>query len=220
MKKIQVIMADDYSVLRAGLSLLLNAEPDIEVVGEAGDGDEAVARTVELTPDVLLLDIAMPGLGVLDVIRTIKAKNMPVAVLILTIYDDEGYLREVLKAGAMGYVPKKVAETALIPAIRTVHRGEVFIYPSLTKGLVQEVLQGSVDKEMPTDSDQRLSLREREVLKLIAQGYTNRQIADRLFVSVETVQTNKAWVMEKLDLHGRTELVRYALQVGLFTQET
>ncbi len=190
MSKIRVLIADDHAVLRAGLSMLLNAEPDIEVIGEASDGDEAVTKTVELTPDVLLLDIAMPGPGGIDVIQIIRAKNLPVAILILTMYEDEVYLRETLKAGATGYIPKKAAETELISAIKAVHRGEVFIHPSMTKALVEEAIYGTtIDKKMPVDSYERLSQREQEVLKLVARGYTNQQIADQLFLSVKTVET-------------------------------
>lgn len=220
MKKIRVLIADDHAVLRAGLILLLNAEPDIEVIGEASNGDEAITGTAKLIPDVLLLDIAMPGPGGINVIRTIKAKNLPVAILILTMYEDEGYLRETLKAGALGYIPKKAAETELISAIRAVHREEIYIYPSLTKSLVEEVIYGTAnDKVILADSYKRLSQREREVLKLVAQGYTNQQVADQLFVSVKTIETYKARVIEKLNLHGRAELVRYALRHGLLTNE-
>ncbi len=216
MKKIRVVVADDHTVFRAGLKLLLNAVPDIEVVGEASDGDDAVAKTAELAPDVLLLDIAMPGLMGIDVIRTIKAENLPVVILVLTMYDDEGHLRGALKAGAMGYIPKKSAESDLISAIRAVYRGEYFVYSSLTKALVKEVIHDSTtNNNLPTDSYEQLSRREREVLKLVAQGYTNQQVADQLFLSVKTVDSYKARMMEKLNLHGRAEILRYALQHSL-----
>lgn len=215
-KKIRVVVADDHTVFRAGLKLLLNAVPDIEVVGEASDGDDAVAKTAELAPDVLLLDIAMPGLMGIDVIRAIKAENLPVVILVLTMYDDEGHLRGALKAGAMGYIPKKSAESDLISAIRAVYRGEYFVYSSLTKALVKEVIHDSTtDNNIPTDSYEQLSRREREVLKLVAQGYTNQQVADQLFLSVKTVDSYKARMMEKLNLHGRAEILRYALQHSL-----
>ena len=220
MKRIRVLIADDHAVLRAGLSMLLNAEPDIEVVGEASDGDEAITKTIELAPDVLLLDITMPALGGIDAIRAIKARKLPVAILILTMHEDEGYLREAIKAGARGYIPKKAAETELISAIKATYRGELFIHSSLTKGLIEEVIYGSAnDKKTKADSYERLSQREREVLKLVAQGYTNQQVADQIFLSVKTVETYKARVMEKLNLHGRTELVRYALERGLLANE-
>jgi DNA-binding NarL/FixJ family response regulator len=200
--------------------MLLNAEPDIEVVGEANDGDEAINKTVELAPDVLLLDITMPGLGGIDAIRMIKARKLPVAILILTMHEDEGYLREALKAGARGYIPKKAAETELISAIKAVYRGELFLHSSLTKAIMEEVIYGSAnDKKTTADSYERLSQREREVLKLVAQGYTNQQVADQIFLSVKTVETYKSRVMDKLNLHGRTELVRYALERGLLANK-
>ena len=218
MKKIRVLIADDHAVLRAGLNRLLNGESDIEVVGEAGDGEEAVLKTVELVPDVLLLDITMPRVGGIDVVRTIKAKNLPVAILILTMHEDEGYLRETLKAGALGYIPKKAAETELISAIRAVSRGEIYIYPSMAKALVEEVIHGSsANNELPFDTYELLSQREKEVLRLITQGYTNQEIAGRLSLSIKTVETYKARMMEKLNINNRAELVRYALQRGLLT---
>ncbi len=220
MTKIRVLIADDHAVLRAGLSMLLNAQSDMEVIGEASNSDEAVRKTVELVPDVLLLDITMPGPGGIEVIRTLKAQGLPVAILVLTMHEDEGYFRKALKSGALGYIPKKAAESELISAIRAVHRGEVFLYSSLTRALVDEVIHGGTpSKEVEADSYERLSQREREVLQLIVQGYTNQQIADRLFLSVKTVETYKARVMEKLNLHGRVELVRYALQRDLLTDE-
>lgn len=218
MKKIRVVIADDHVVLRAGLIRLLNAESDIEVIGEASDGEEAVSKTVELVPDVLLLDITMPRLGGIDAIRRIKAKNLPVAILILTMHEDEGYLRETLKVGALGYIPKKAAETELISAIRAVHRGEIYIYPSMAKSLVEEVIHGSnANNELPFDTYELLSQREKEVLRLITQGYTNQEIAGRLSLSIKTVETYKARMMEKLNINNRAELVRYALQRGLLT---
>ncbi len=218
MKKIRVLIADDHAVLRAGLSRLLNAESDIEVVGEAGDGEEAVSKTVELVPDVLLLDITMPLLGGIDVTRMIKAKNLPVAILVLTMHEDEGYLRAALKAGVLGYIPKKAADTELTSAIRAVHRGEIYLYPSMAKPLVEEAIYGSVAHNgMSVDNYELLSQREQEVLRLIAQGYTNQEIAGRLFLSIKTVETYKARLMEKLNINSRAELVRYALQRGLLT---
>ncbi len=218
MKKIRVLIADDHAVLRAGLNRLLNAEPDVEVIGEAGDGEEAISKTVELAPDVLLLDITMPRLGGIDVIRMIKAKNLPVAILVLTMHEDEEYLRESLKAGALGYIPKKAAEAELISAIRAVFRGEIYLYPSMVKPLVQEAIYGNtVHDDLTYDSYKLLSQREKEVLRLIAQGYTNQEIAERLFLSIKTVETYKARMMEKLSLTSRAELVRYALQRGLLT---
>ena len=219
-KKIRVLIADDHAVLRAGVNMLLTAQPDMEVIGEASNSEEAISKTIELKPDVLLLDITMPGPGGIEVIRKLKAEGVPVAILVLTMHEDEGYFRETLSSGALGYIPKKAADTELISAIRVVNSGQVFLYPSLTKNLVKELIySGAFDKEPEADSYGRLSRREREVLQLVAQGYTNQQMADRLFLSVKTIETYKTRVMEKLDLHSRVELVRYALQRGLLTNE-
>lgn len=215
MNKVRVLIADDHAVLRAGLTKLLNAEPDIEIVGEAANGNEALARTAELKPDVLLLDLTMPGMGGIDVVRNLKIKGQSVSVLILTMHEDEGYLREALKAGVLGYIPKKAADSELISAIRAVSRGEMYIYPSMAKPLVEEAIHGAAHKEKPADSFESLSERERAVLQLIAQGFTNQEVAGRLFISVKTVETYKARMMEKLGVTSRAELVRYALQHGL-----
>lgn len=220
MTKIRIVIADDHVVLRSGLRRLLNEQPDIEVIGEANDGNEAITRTEELTPDVLLLDITMPNLGGIDVIRIVKARMPKVAILVLTMHEDEGYFIEALKAGASGYVPKKAADTELIAAIRAVNRGEVFIYSSFAKTMVTRMFHGkSSYQEEAIDRYERLSRREQEVLKAVAQGYTNQQVANQLYLSVKTVETYKARIMEKLNLHSRAELVRFALQRGLLTQE-
>ncbi len=220
MTKIRIVIADDHVVLRSGLRKLLNEQPDIEVIGEANDGNEAITRTEELTPDVLLLDITMPNLGGIDVIRIVKARMPKVAILVLTMHEDEGYFIEALKAGASGYVPKKAADTELIAAIRAVNRGEVFIYSSFAKTMVTRMFHGkSSYQEEAIDRYERLSRREQEVLKAVAQGYTNQQVANQLYLSVKTVETYKARIMEKLNLHSRAELVRFALQRGLLTQE-
>jgi two-component system response regulator NreC len=200
--------------------MLLNAQPDMEVIGEASNGDEAISKATELKPDVLLLDITMPGPSGIDVIRKLKAEGVQTAILVLTMHEDEAYFRETLSAGALGYIPKKAADSELISAIRIVHSGQVFLYPSLTKNLVKELIySGAFEKEVESDTYGKLSRREREVLQLVAQGYTNQQMADRLFLSVKTIETYKTRVMEKLDLHSRVELVRYALQRGLLTEE-
>lgn len=220
MPKIRVLIADDHAVLRAGLNMLLNAQPDMEAVGEASNGEEAISKTRELKPDVLLLDISMPGLSGIDVIRKLKTEGIHTAILVLTMHEDEGYFRETLSSGALGYIPKKAADDELISAIRVVHTGQVFLYPSLTKNLVKELIySGAFEKEVEEDNLSKLSRREREVLQLVAQGYTNQQMADRLFLSVKTIETYKTRVMEKLDLHSRVELVRYALQKGLLTDD-
>lgn len=210
-----MLIADDHAVLRSGLTMLLNAQPDMVVVGEASDGDEAVQRASELVPDVLLLDITMPGSSGVAVIHAIKAKELPVAILVLTMHEDGGFVVETLKAGAMGYIPKRAADSELIAAIRAVHSGEVHIYSSLVKAAVGRMIGGDGEGESSPSRLDPLSPRETEILSLVAQGYSNRQIATDLSLSVKTIETYKARVMEKLDLHSRVELVRYALQHGL-----
>ncbi len=220
MKKIRVVLADDHVMLRSGLKLLLNGQKDIEVVGEASDGVEAVSKTAELKPDVLLLDITMPNMGGIDALRTIKEKNPAISILILTMHENEAYLLEALKAGASGYILKKAADNELMSAIRAVYNGEVIIPSSLTKSVVKEMVSGSGSREESVANDQeQLSPRELEVLTLVAQGYTNQQVADRLYLSVKTVETYKARVMEKLNLGSRVELVRYALQHGFLSKD-
>ncbi len=215
MRKIKLLLADDHAVLRAGLKRLLEAQPDIEVVAEAANGEEAVRKSGEVAPDIVLMDITMPGLSGMEATQEIKERNPEIKVLVLTMHEDEGYLYQMLRAGASGYVPKKAADTELLDAIRATHRGENVIHSSMTKGIVATVRnkeKGVPDKGL---DDERLSQREREVLQLLAVGYTSQEIADKLFLSIKSVETYKARIKEKLGLKGRAELVRYAIQVGL-----
>jgi two-component system response regulator NreC len=198
MEKIRLLLADDHAVLRAGLRTLFSAEPDLEVVAEAANGDEAVSRSREDNPDVVLMDITMPGLKAARATEEIKRSNPETKVLVLTMHEDESYLYQMLRAGADGYVPKKAADTELIAAIRATCRGEHFIHPSMTAGLVAEMRS-----------------REGEVLGLLAMGHTSQEIADSLYLSVKTVETHKARIKDKLGLNGRAELVRYAIREGL-----
>jgi two-component system, NarL family, response regulator NreC len=209
-KRIRILLADDHAVLRAGLRALLSAQGDLEVVGEASDGAEAIHLTQRLRPDVVVMDIGMPGVSGIDATARIRRDLPSVKVLILSMHDDRGYLRQVLRAGAAGYVLKKAADTELLAAIRAAARGEVFLDPALAKALVEEVI-----KPAPPPEKTPLSDREREVLHLLAHGHTNQQVADRLCIGVKSVETYKARLMEKLGLKGRAELVRYALQHGL-----
>lgn len=213
-KKIRVLLADDHAVLRAGLRALINAEQDMEVVGEAGDGMEAVERTRELQPDVVVMDIAMPRLNGLEATQRIVQSGMETRVLVLTMHSEEQYLLQVLQSGGAGYVLKRSADTELMEAIRTVHRGEAFLYPSATKLLVDDYL-GRVRVGQERDSYDELTEREREVLKLTVEGFSNQEIADKLIISPKTVDTYRARVMEKLNLRHRSELIKYALRRGL-----
>ncbi|HOM82347.1 MAG TPA: response regulator transcription factor [Armatimonadota bacterium] len=213
--KIRLLLADDHAILRSGLRLLLSEQPDMEVVGEAADGEEAIEKTRELNPDILLLDITMPGVGGLEVLERIKKECPQVRVVVLTMHDDESYMERVMASGGSGYVLKKAADTELISAIRAVHQGGVYLHPSMTRALVNQLQRRSAAQERQSRLESKLSEREREVLKLIAEGYTNKEIADMIFLSVKTVETHKAHIMDKLELRSRAELVRYALDNGL-----
>ncbi len=214
MAKIRVLLADDHAVLRTGLKLLLSSQPDIEVVGEAADGGEAMAKARTLRPDVVLMDLTMPGIGGSEATGRIKDESPGIKVLVLTMHDDPSYLRQLLKAGASGYILKKSADADLLSAIRAAHRGEVFLDSSLAAGLVDEVIRPAGPRR-PRDAYETLSDREREVLKWVARGHTNQEIADKLFLSVKTIETYRARVAEKLGLRGRAELVRFAMERGL-----
>jgi DNA-binding NarL/FixJ family response regulator len=214
---IRVVLADDHGVVRAGLRALLEHQPDIEVVGEAADGETAVRVTREQRPSIVVADLSMPG-GGLEAIREITALGLPVRVLVLTVHAEERYLLPVLEAGGSGYVKKSSAHTDLLDAIRTVARGEVFLDPAATKTLLKGYL-GRVRTGDELDLGEVLSDREREVVKLTAEGHTAQQAADILSLSPKTVETYRHRAMQKLGLTNRAELVRYALRAGLLTED-
>jgi len=216
MGRIRVLIADDHAVLRAGLRVLIGAQPDMEVVAEAADGDEALRKTVETRPDVALVDITMPGRGGIQAIERIRQGCPATRVLVLTMHDVPAYLRSALAAGATGYVVKRAADSELISAIRGVHRGRTVLDSSLAVMVVQGAIGKKVSGGQPVGSATLLSPREREVLDLVAQGYTNQQIADRLGLSIKTVETYRSRLVEKLGLRSRADLVRYAVDSGLF----
>jgi DNA-binding NarL/FixJ family response regulator len=216
--KIRVLIADDHAVLRDGLRALLTACDGIEVVGEAEDGLDAVEKAIALNPDVILMDIAMPRLGGLEATLELRQRKVPAKVLVLTQYDNKEYVFKMLKAGASGYTLKKAAGAELISAIRAVHAGESFLYPSVTRDVIDRYLQEGAASE-PEHQFDLLSDREKEVLKLLAEGKSNSDIAELLCLSVKTVMSHRASIMEKLDIHNRTDLVKFAIRAGLPVME-
>lgn len=215
MAPIRLLLVDDHEVVRAGLRMLFQAEADLEIVGEVGSGQEALQAARQLRPDVVIMDIAMPGMNGIEATRQIKEANPDTAVLALTMHDDEQYFFEMLQAGASGYVPKRAAPDDLISAIRVVSQGNVFLYPSLAKLLVKDFLQRGEAGQAAIKEE--LTPREREVLTYIAEGYTNREIAEALVISVKTVDRHRENIMHKLNLHNRVELVKYAIEKGLIS---
>lgn len=197
--------------------MLLQAQPDMEIVGEVDNGRDAVAKAKELQPDIVLMDITLPDLDGFEATRQIKRAQPSAAIIALTMHESDEYFFKMLNAGASGYVPKKAAPTDLVSAIRTVHEGGVFLYPSLAKSLVRDFM-GRADSNERASLD-GLSEREQEVLRLIADGMTNQEIGDKLTISVKTVERHRANIMAKLNLHSRTELVKYAIRKGLIEVE-
>ena len=218
MNKTRILLADDHAVLRAGLKMLLNAQGDLSVVGEATNGAEALSAARVLMPDLMLLDIGMPGMDGLEVLRKLKRQEPGIKVLVLTMHEEEGYLRRALEAGAAGYCPKSAADSELISAIRAVMRGNVYIHPSHTKVLLEGMLPRPQTSPEATNAT-ALSERERGVLRLVALGHTNQEIAENLALSVKTVESYRARGMEKLGIASRAALVRYALQEGWMAEE-
>ncbi len=212
--KIRVLLADDHAIVREGVKRILTAEPDLDVVGEAEDGLQAVEQAKKLKPDVAVLDITMPGLNGIEATKQIKAALPNTHTIALTMHADDSYVFQLLKAGASGYVLKQAAANDLVQAIRAARRGEAFLYPSVAKAVVADYLKRLESGEGRETYD-GLTDREKEILTLVAEGATNQEIAQRLYISVKTVQTHRAHIMEKLNLHDRTMLVRYAIRKGL-----
>jgi len=218
MSKIRLLLVDDHEIVRAGLRMLFLAEPDMEIVGEAGGGADAIRAVADLHPDVVLMDVAMPGMNGIEATRRIKEANPETAILALTMYEDEQYFFEMLNAGASGYIPKRAAPDDLVSAIRVVSQGNVFLYASLARFLLNEVLP-THDARAEDSLTEELTPREREVLTHIAEGKTNREIADVLIISPKTVDRHRENIMQKLNLHSRVELVKYAISKGLIRVE-
>ncbi len=218
---IRLVLVDDHEVLRSGLRMLLEAQPDMVVVGEAGDGVEAERICRELMPDVVLMDIAMPGRDGIETTKRLTERLPGVRVLALTMHDDKEYLKQVLAAGGAGYVVKRAAADEVVAAVRTVVKGDVPLHPSMTRALVDELLGADAKGRAQVGADVHpaarpiLSERETEVLKLAALGHSNQEVADALCISIKTVETHKARIMGKLGTRQRSELVRYAIDHGL-----
>jgi two-component system, NarL family, response regulator NreC len=210
---ISVVVVDDHAVVRSGLRLLLDNQEDIEVVGEAGNAKDAIFRARALKPDVILLDVVMPGESGIEVLPKLLKESPETKVLILSMQDDPSYVREAFAAGANGYVLKEAADEEVVSAVREIAAGEHYVHPALGARLVA----ADAAERAAADADP-LSEREREVLRLLALGHTNQEIAQTLFISVRTAESHRAHIMQKLRLSTRAELVRYALSQGLLTE--
>jgi two-component system response regulator NreC len=222
MKPVRVLIVDDHAVVRAGIRMLIDAQQDLQVVGEAEDAIEAVRKSRELDPDVVVMDVAMPGESGIKAIERMRGEGIRSRVLALTMHDDIAYLRAVLAAGGAGYVIKRAGDAELLAAIRTVSQGRTYVSVSLGElgpsDLEAALQQTPASKSTAEPSGlQRLTKREREVLILLAQGHTNREAAERLCLSVKTVETHRARIGDKLGLRSRADLIRFALEVGLLT---
>ncbi len=212
---VRVLIVDDHAVVRTGIRLLLDQEPDIEPVGEAGSGREAIFEARSLKPDVILMDVVMPDGNGLDVIPTLLKEQPELKILVLSMQDDPRYVREAFAAGASGYVLKEAADIEVVAAVREVARGDRYVHPKLGARLIA----ADADAARKAEEDP-LSEREREVLRLLALGHTNQEIAKQLFISVRTAETHRAHIMQKLHLSSRAELVRYAITQGLLEDDS
>ena len=219
MKKIRVLIADDHKIVRQGIRKLLEAEPDLEVIDEACDGREAVKKTHQLKPDLVLMDIAMSNLNGLEATRQIKKALPKTKILILTMHKNEEYVLQSLQAGASGYLLKETAVEDLVSAIRSVHKVDSFLSPAVSKTIIKAYLSKNKATEHPS-AFEILTDREREVLQLIAEGHTNQEIADTLFISIKTVEAHRSNIMRKLDIHDITQLVKYAIKKGIVDLNT
>jgi two-component system, NarL family, response regulator NreC len=208
--KIRVMLVDDHPILRRGLQMIIKAQKDMDVVGEAGLVEEAVRKAHELLPDVIIVDLSLPDRSGIELIREIKACLPQLKILVLTIHEDENYIRSVLSEGGNGYLLKKAVDEELILAIRAVARGEMVLDPSLTRDLLSAVIGGRGKEGKHDRDDSKLSSRQKEILSMIAQGYTDRQISEKVHISVKTVESHKARIKEKLNIVHRSELVQYA----------
>jgi two-component system response regulator NreC len=216
MPDIRLLLVDDHDVVRTGIKILLEDQPDLVIVGEAGTGLQALQLVKQTNPDVVVMDLTLPDISGIETTRRLKEIWPTVAVVALTIHEDEQYFFEMLQAGASGYVPKRAAPEDLINAIRSAHSGEVYIYPTLAKALVADYL-GQASQPNKVETINGLTLREQEVLELLVNGLSNEEIGSRLNISKHTVARHRENIMRKLGLHSRSELVKYAIRKGLIT---
>ncbi|MDF2636902.1 MAG: nreC [Pelosinus sp.] len=212
MKKIRIIIADDHAVLRSGLKALLHCYSQFEVIGEAGTGLEAVNLVSKQQPDVLILDLSMPDMSGVDCIKEIRSRRVACPILVLTMYDDEEFIKEVMRSGANGYVLKRSADTELMEAIKRISEGKKYLNESISQTLIDTLLRTTNEEYDSDDPYKMLSGREREVLRYLAQGYTNTEIAEKLFISPKTVDTYRSRIMKKLNVSKKSELVNYAIR--------
>ncbi len=208
-RKTRILLADDHAVVRQGFRLILNAQPDLEIVGEAGNGHEAVELAERLQPDIVIMDVAMPGLSGIEATRRLTAGAPRARVLALSMHKDSVYVREMLKAGARGYLLKDALDTDLLAAVQALARGDGYLSPAISDAVLNDY------RKHVTDPIDLLSSREREVLQMIAEGKTNKEIATVLNLSVYTVDAHRGRIMEKLNLHSTAELVRFAMRSGI-----
>lgn len=214
MDKIKILVVDDHAIMRDGIRALLDLQEDMEIVGEAEDGNEAIEKTLKLRPDVIIMDLAIPGLDGLEATRRILKKMPSARVLVLTQHDNKEYVVAAVKAGVAGYVPKRALGQELVSAIYAVRSGNSFLYPSVAAALID-----SYRRQVEEEPYDRLTSREREILKLIAEGKSSREIAKKLYISLKTVMGHRTNIMSKLDIHNRTELIKYALRKGLVSMD-
>ena len=214
---IRVLLADDHTIVREGVRLCLETMGDVEVVAEAADGQEAVALTEQLRPEVVVMDLTMPGLSGIEAIRQIRAAQPDVEVVVLSVHESEPYVEQALRAGAAGYVLKRNAATELVAAVRSAHAGQAYLHPSVARRVIDSYRSrtGEPAEASEAPAHERLTPREREVLQLVVEGHTTRAIARQLSLSAKTVEHHRASLMGKLGLRGPTELVRYAIRTGL-----
>ncbi|GAB6157269.1 response regulator transcription factor [Desulfotomaculum varum] len=213
-EKIRVMLADDHPVLRAGVKFLLHTDPQFKVVAEAGDGEETIRLLEQVPVDVLIIDLAMPRMGGLQCIKEIKARGIPVRIVVFSMYGDEQYIKEVMQAGALAYVEKEAVDTELLAAVKTAFQGQIYLNHNKVQPLLRFLLSGQPQQQQ--DPFQLLSNREREVLRLIVKGYSLTEIGQLLSLSVKTVETYKARLMQKLGFNRKNQLIEYAFHHGLF----